>query len=92
MEKPLAVSGSNFLGVAHTLRNYRTANYRAELADTGSFEQWREDGARDMQQRACERWQQMLNEYQPPAIDPAIDEALLDFIARKKTSMTDAWY
>jgi len=84
--------GSNFLGVAHTLRNYRSANYRAPLADTASFEQWREDGSKDMQQRACDRWQQMLNEYQPPAIDPAIDEALLDFIARKKSSMPDAWY
>jgi trimethylamine--corrinoid protein Co-methyltransferase len=34
----------------------------------------------------------MLKEYQMPAIDPAIDEALLDFIARRKASMTDAWY
>jgi trimethylamine--corrinoid protein Co-methyltransferase len=84
--------GSNFLGVAHTLRNFRTANYRAELADTSSFEQWSENGGKDMQQRAYERWQQMLNEYQPPAIDAAIDEALLDFIARRKASMADAWY
>jgi trimethylamine--corrinoid protein Co-methyltransferase len=84
--------GSNFLGVAHTLRNFRTANYRAELADTSSFEQWRENGGKDMQQRAYERWQQMLNEYQPPAIDAAIDDALLDFIARRKASMADAWY
>jgi trimethylamine--corrinoid protein Co-methyltransferase len=84
--------GSNFLGVAHTLRNFRTANYRAPLADTSSFEQWSENGGKDMQQRAYERWQQMLNEYQPPSIDPAIDEALLDFIARKKASMADAWY
>ena len=84
--------GSNFLGVAHTLRNFRTANYRAPLTDTSSFEQWRENGGKDMQQRAYERWQQMLNEYQPPAIDVAIDEALLDFIARKKASMADAWY
>jgi trimethylamine--corrinoid protein Co-methyltransferase len=84
--------GSNFLGVAHTLRNFRTANYRADLADTNSFEQWSEDGSKDMQQRAYERWNQLLNEYQPPAIDAAIDEALLDFIARRKASMADAWY
>jgi trimethylamine--corrinoid protein Co-methyltransferase len=32
----------------------------------------------------------MLAEYEAPAIDPAIDEALRDFIARKKTSMPDA--
>jgi trimethylamine--corrinoid protein Co-methyltransferase len=84
--------GNNFLGVAHTLRNFRTANYRAPLADTSSFEQWSEDGRKDMQQRAYARWNQMLSEYESPAIDPAIDEALLDFIARKKASMADAWY
>ena len=84
--------GSNFLGADHTLRNYRSANYRAELADTSSFEQWSEDGQQDMQQRACKRWKQMLCDYEPPEIDPAVDEALLDFITRKKASMPDAWY
>lgn len=84
--------GSNFLGVAHTMRNYRTANYRAELADTNSFEQWTEDGSKDMQQRAYERWTKMLNEYEAPPIDAAVDEALLEFMAKKKASMDDAWY
>jgi trimethylamine--corrinoid protein Co-methyltransferase len=45
-----------------------------------------------MQQRAYARWNQMLGEYESPAIDPAIDEALLDFIARKKASVAEAWY
>lgn len=84
--------GTNFLGVDHTMRNYRSANYRAELSDTNSFEQWRDDGSKDMQQRAYERWNQMLNEYQAPDIDPGIDEALLEFMVRKKASMDDAWY
>ena len=34
----------------------------------------------------------MLAEYEPPPIDPAIDEALRDFIERKKASMPDATY
>jgi len=51
-----------------------------------------EAGSQDMQQRACAKWKKMLNEYEIPAIDVAVDEALLDFIARRKTSMTDAWY
>ncbi len=84
--------GNNFLGVEHTMRNFRSANYRAELSDTNSFEQWHDDGSKDMQQRAYERWNQMLNDYQLPPIDPAIDEALLEFMMRKKSSMNDAWY
>ena len=84
--------GSNFLGVAHTMRNYRTANYRAELADTNSFEQWSDDGSKDMQQRAYDRWKQMLNEYEIPPMDEGTNEALVDFVAKKKASMDDAWY
>ena len=84
--------GGNFLGVAHTMKNFRSANYRAELADTNSFEQWTDDGSKDMQQRAYERWNKMLAEYEAPYIDPVIDEALKDFIKQKKSSMVDAWY
>ncbi len=84
--------GTNFLGVEHTLRHYRSANFDAVLADTQSFEQWQEAGNLDQQQRAGRRWRKMLDEYQPPPIDPAVDEALLDFVARRKASMDDAWY
>ncbi len=84
--------GANFLGVGHTMQHYKTANFRAELSDANPFEQWTEAGSKDMQQRAYERWNRMLAEYETPAIDPAIDEALLDFVARKKASMEDAWY
>jgi trimethylamine--corrinoid protein Co-methyltransferase len=45
-----------------------------------------------MQQRAHAKWQKMLREYQMPEMDIAIDEALQDFIARRKASMDDAWY
>ena len=33
----------------------------------------------------------MLNDYEAPALDPAIDEALQAFIAKKKASMPDAF-
>ena len=38
------------------------------------------------------RWKKVLAEYEPPPLDEAIDEALQDFIARRKASMDDAWY
>jgi trimethylamine--corrinoid protein Co-methyltransferase len=87
-----AGTGTNFLGVGHTMQHFRSANFRAELADANSFEQWTEEGGKDMQQRAYEQWNRMLQDYEMPAMDPAIDEALLDFIARRKASMADAWY
>ena len=82
--------GQHFLGTAHTLANFETAFYRAETADNNSFEQWQEDGALDAAQRANAVWKRMLAEYEAPPIDPGIDEALLEFIARRKASQPDS--
>ncbi|MGH6947284.1 MAG: trimethylamine methyltransferase family protein, partial [Kiloniellales bacterium] len=82
----------HFLGCGHTLRNYETAFYEAPLSDSSSVEEWSERGAKDAARRAFERWTQLLEVYQAPPIDAGRDEALRDFVARKKASMPDAWY
>ena len=75
---------------AHTLANFETAFYRSEIADNNSFEQWQEDGALDAAQRANAIWKRMLAEYEAPPLDPGIDEALLEFIARRKAALPDS--
>jgi len=45
-----------------------------------------------MQQRALSLWKHMLADYKVPPIDADVDEALVDFIDRKKASVADAWY
>ena len=85
-------SGGNFLGAQHTMAHFRTANHKSDLADNNSYEQWMENGRIDTEQRAYEQWNAMLNRYEAPPIDPAIDEALLAFIAQRKASMPDEWY
>src|SRR4051794_24008064 len=82
--------GQHFLGTAHTLANFETAFYRSEVADNNSFEQWLEDGGQDAAQRANAIWKRMLREYEPPPIDPGLDEALNDFIGKRKASMPDS--
>ena len=84
--------GSHFLGCAHTQANFETAFYRSDIADNNSFEQWQSDGSLDAAQRANAIWKQMLNDYEAPPIDPATDEALLEYIAQRKSSMPDASY
>jgi trimethylamine--corrinoid protein Co-methyltransferase len=84
--------GSHFLGCAHTQANFETAFWRSIAADNNSFEQWRDAGEKDATQRASAKWRAMLKSYQPPAIDPAVDEALQDFIARKKQAVGDMWH
>ena len=82
----------HFLGCGHTMANYETAFYEAVMSDSESFEQWTERGEKDAAVRASERWRSMLADYEAPALDEAKDEALKDFIAKRKESMADAWY
>jgi trimethylamine--corrinoid protein Co-methyltransferase len=84
--------GETFLGTAHTLAHCEHANYLSDLADTRSYEAWLEDGRRDLEQRAGSHWKRMLADYQAPPLDPAIDEALQDFMARKKSALPDVWH
>jgi trimethylamine---corrinoid protein Co-methyltransferase len=82
--------GKHFLGCAHTQANFETAFYRSPLADNNSYEQWEAEGASDMNKRANALWQKQLAEYEAPPLDPAVDEALLDYMNRRKTSFADS--
>jgi len=83
--------GKHFLGCAHTQANFETAFYRSTIADNNSFEQWESEGSQDAAQRANKLWKDMLAGYEAPAIDPGVDEALNEFITKKKDSMPDAF-
>ena len=82
--------GKHFLGCAHTQANFETAFYRSPLTDNNSFEQWEAEGASDMAKRANGYWKRQLAEYEAPPLDPAVDEALLDYMTRRKTSFPDS--
>lgn len=84
--------GAHFLGCAHTQENFATAFFRPEVADSNSYEQWLSEGALDTAQRANARWKQLCREYEDPGLDPAIDEALGEFIAKRKASAPDQSY
>ena len=84
--------GKHYLGCEHTQTNFKSAFFRSSIADNNSFEQWEADGNMDTAQRANVIWKKMLDEYEMPAIDPAVDEALLAFIHQRKESFPDANY
>jgi trimethylamine--corrinoid protein Co-methyltransferase len=83
--------GQHFLGCAHTQANFETAFYRSTISDNNSFEQWLAEGSLDTAQRANTIWKKKLADYEAPPLDPAIDEAMQEFIAKKKASMPDAF-
>jgi trimethylamine--corrinoid protein Co-methyltransferase len=81
--------GGHYLGCAHTRRNFMTAFYTSPIADNNSYEQWEAEGAKDANQRATERAQRLLRQYEPPSIDEGVDEGLRDYIARRKSVLPE---
>jgi trimethylamine---corrinoid protein Co-methyltransferase len=84
--------GKHFFGCAHTLANYEHAFWDSETADNNSFEQWRDAGGSSATERAAKRVKTLLANYERPPIDPGVDEALSDFVARRKSEAPDQWY
>ncbi len=83
--------GGHYLGCDHTQTNFKSAFWRTEILDYKPFETWQEEGARDTVTLAAERVEKMINTYQKPAMDPAVEEALNDYVARKKASVPDSF-
>ncbi len=81
--------GGHFLGGAHTLRHYDTAFYAPDTADINTYEQWLEEGSRDITTRAVDIAKHLLDTYEPPPLDPGIDEALQTYIAKRKEVLPD---
>src|SRR5260370_36485257 len=81
--------GGPFLGCEHTRKNFESAFYGSFVADNNSVEQWEAEGKLDESQRANKLWKKMLADYEAPPIDPGVDQALREFIEKKKASMPD---
>ena len=75
--------GGHFFGAAHTLERYEHAFYQPLLSDRRNFERWVEDGRPEAADRAAVVAAQLLERYEQPALDPAIDEGLDAFVARR---------
>ncbi len=82
---------SHYLGTDHTQANFRTAFWRSDLFDYKPFETWQEEGERDTVQLAKERVAKLLADYQKPAMDPAVAEALDEYVAKKKAATPDTF-
>lgn len=76
--------GHHFLGSTHTLRHYREAFFMPELSDNATYEQWAAEGSLWQHERANRRWKQLLADYEEPPMEPAIREALDDYVARRQ--------
>ncbi len=82
--------GGHYLGHPHTLENFQRAFFMPELFDNNSIEQWQAEGANDINARANAHARAMLKDYEEPKLDPAINEALLDYINRREREIPAA--
>jgi trimethylamine--corrinoid protein Co-methyltransferase len=79
--------GGHHFGTGHTLERYETAFYAPLLANRQNFESWQEDGSIDIAARANAVWKQMLNEYEQPPLDPAIEEELVAYADKRRPTL-----
>ncbi len=76
--------GGHYFGTLHTLQRYETAFYSPILSDWRNFETWTEAGRPTTYDHANRVFKQKLNEYERPPLDPAIEDELDAFVARRK--------
>jgi len=75
--------GGHFFGSAHTLARYESAFYEPLVSDRRNFERWVQEGRDDTASRAAVVAEELLAAYEPPPLDPAVDDALDDFVRRR---------
>jgi trimethylamine--corrinoid protein Co-methyltransferase len=73
-------TGGHFFGEPHTLERYEHAFYEPLVSNWQSYENWQLAGGHDATERATEIWKRALAEYEQPALDPAIAEALDEYV------------
>ena len=82
--------GGHYLGHPHTLEHFQKAFFMPEMFDNNAIEQWQAEGGIEINERALTRARAMLNEYEEPKLDAGVDEALLDYIARREREIPAA--
>ena len=79
--------GGHHFGTAHTLQRYESAFYAPIISSRDNFERWQEAGSVDAATRANAIWKQLLKDYEQPELDPAIEEALVDYVEQRKQEL-----
>lgn len=79
--------GGHHLGTPHTLARHRTEFYQSWLSNRQNYDSWLAAGSPDTVQRASQLWPELLAQYEAPPLDPAIREALQDYVARREREL-----
>ena len=81
--------GGHFFGAEHTLERFRECFWRPTVATTDNFDRWTRGGSLEHQARATGRWRELLDSYEAPPLDEALEEELVEYVERRAVELGD---
>jgi trimethylamine---corrinoid protein Co-methyltransferase len=75
--------GGMFLGSMHTLEHFRDWVFMSPLFKSQAYVTWEKQGAPTAYESATAEWKSLLERYEDPGIDSAVDEELREYITRR---------
>ena len=79
--------GGMFLAADHTLAHFREWMFMSPLFRSQAYVTWQKQGSQTTDTLATTEWKRMLETYEDPGIDDAIDEELREYMARRKAEI-----
>ena len=76
--------GGLYLASPHTMAHFKEWLYMSPIFQTPDFATWESMGAEDTAQRANAAWKKLLSSYEDSGLDPAIDEELQAYMAKRR--------
>jgi trimethylamine--corrinoid protein Co-methyltransferase len=81
--------GGHFFGAQHTLERFRECFWRPTVATTENIDRWTRGGRLDHAARAERRVAELLETYEAPPLDDAIEAELIEFVERRAVELGD---
>ncbi len=79
--------GGHHFGTPHTQARFATEFYSPFLADRQNFDAWQAAGAVSVAARANRAWKSLLDEYEQPPIDLAVEQELREYVQRREREL-----
>lgn len=76
--------GGHFMDTEHTFEYYLTEARQTTLTDRWGYPEWANRGSKPIDRRAYEKWQSILADFEPPRLDPHVDQQLSAFVREAK--------
>jgi trimethylamine--corrinoid protein Co-methyltransferase len=81
--------GGHFFGAQHTLERFRDCFWRPTVATSDNNDRWTRGGSLDHAARAERRVAELLETYERPPLDDAIEDELVEFVERRAVELGD---